>query len=155
MAIAMQRRMSELKQEWLDLGLDDTFDLRVGINTGYCTVGDFGSDDKMDYTIIGSEVNLAARLEAAAEIGGILLSNETHALVKDWVDARSGEDIVAKGFSRPVKTYHLDVPRVETTRISHKTAHLSLALTPALMSASDKASATIALQDALRKIESS
>lgn len=153
MAIAMQNRMSELKQEWLDLGLDDTFDLRVGINTGYCTVGDFGSDEKMDYTVIGSEVNLAARLEAAAEIGGILLSNETYALVKDWVDARSGDAIVAKGFSRPVKTYHLNLPHPESERISHKTAHLTLALSPTLMNASDKASATVALQDALRRVE--
>ena len=77
MAIAMQRRMRELRSEWLDMGLERPFELRIGINTGFCTVGNFGSGDRMDYTIIGNEVNLAARLEALAEVGGILLAHDT------------------------------------------------------------------------------
>src|SRR5262245_18260573 len=68
MAIAMQRRMRELQWEWRDSGLEKPFQLRIGINTGYCTVGNFGSDDRMDYTIISSEVNLAARLQSHAEL---------------------------------------------------------------------------------------
>ena len=69
MAIAMQRRMLELRSEWLDMGLERPFQLRIGINTGFCTVGNFGSADRMDYTIIGNEVNLAARLESLAGVG--------------------------------------------------------------------------------------
>ena len=57
------------------------FRARMGINTGYCNVGNFGSDDRMDYTIIGAEANLAARLQSIAEPGGIVLSYETYALV--------------------------------------------------------------------------
>ena len=72
MAIAMQRRMRELQSEWRDAGLEKPFQLRIGISTGYCTVGNFGSDDRMDYTIIGNEVNLASRLQSHAEPGGIL-----------------------------------------------------------------------------------
>src|SRR5262249_42388476 len=45
MAIAMQRRMRELQFEWRDAGLEKPFELRIGINTGYCTVGNFGSED--------------------------------------------------------------------------------------------------------------
>ena len=71
MAVAMQRRMRELQSEWLDKGLEKPFRLRIGINTGFCTVGNFGSADRMDYTIIGNEVNLAARLESLTEVGGI------------------------------------------------------------------------------------
>ena len=61
----------------------------MGINTGYCNVGNFGSDDRMDYTIIGAEANLAARLQSIAEPGGIVLSYETYALVRDMVRARA------------------------------------------------------------------
>ncbi len=63
MAVAMQRRMRELEQEWRNRGLERPFRIRMGISTGFCTVGNFGSKDRMDYTIIGNEVNLAARLE--------------------------------------------------------------------------------------------
>jgi class 3 adenylate cyclase len=75
MAIAMQRRLRELQLNWLDLGSEKPFQLRVGINTGFCTVGNFGSEDRMDYAIIGNEVNLAARLQSHAELGGILVTH--------------------------------------------------------------------------------
>ena len=52
-------------------------------DVGFGTIGNFGSDLRMDYTIIGQEVNRAARLEQAADPGGILISNETYALVRD------------------------------------------------------------------------
>jgi class 3 adenylate cyclase len=55
MAITMQHRMRELQLEWLDMGLERPFEIRIGINTGFCTVGNFGSADRMDYTIIGNE----------------------------------------------------------------------------------------------------
>ncbi len=105
MAIAMQRRMSELQAEWRDGGLEQPFQLRIGINTGYCTVGNFGSEDRMDYTIIGNEVNLAARLQSHAEIGGILMANETYSLVKDTVLAEEQDTISVKGIAKPVRTY--------------------------------------------------
>ena len=105
MAIAMQRRMRELQSEWLDLGLEQPFQVRMGINTGFCTVGNFGSGDRMDYTIIGNEVNLAARLESLAEVGGILMAHETHSLVKDTVLAEEGDALTVKGFAKPVRTY--------------------------------------------------
>jgi class 3 adenylate cyclase len=105
MAIAMQRRIRELQSEWLDMGLERPFELRIGINTGFCTVGNFGSAERMDYTIIGNEVNLAARLEDLAEVGGILMAHETHALVKDTVLAEEGDTLTVKGFAKPVRTY--------------------------------------------------
>jgi hypothetical protein len=59
----------------------------------------------MDYTIIGGEVNLAARLQSHADPGGILISHETWAMVKDIVRAEERDPIAAKGFSRPVRNY--------------------------------------------------
>jgi adenylate cyclase len=105
MALAMQRRMRELEQEWKDRGLARPFRIRMGISTGFCTVGNFGSQDRMDYTIIGSEVNLAARLESAAEPGSILLAHETNALVSDIVLTEEQPAITVKGFLKPVNTY--------------------------------------------------
>ena len=105
MAIAMQRRMRELQSEWRDAGLEKPFQLRIGISTGYCTVGNFGSEDRMDYTIIGSEVNLASRLQSHAEPGSILISHETYSLVKDIVLAEEQDPIQAKGFAKPVRNY--------------------------------------------------
>jgi adenylate cyclase len=107
MAIAMQRRMRELQFEWRDVGLEKPFQLRIGINTGYCTVGNFGSEDRMDYTIIGNEVNLASRLQSHADLGGILMSHETYSLVKDGVLAEERDPIQAKGFAKPVRNYRV------------------------------------------------
>lgn len=105
MAVAMLRRMRELHAEWQELGAEKPFHLRIGINTGYVTVGNFGSEDRMDYTIIGSVVNLTARLQSYAETDGILLGHETYSLVKDEVAAEEQEPIKVKGFAEPVRCY--------------------------------------------------
>ena len=107
MAIAMQRRLRELRSEWLEMGLEKPFEIRVGINTGFCTVGNFGSADRMDYTIIGNEVNLAARLESLADVGGILMAHETYSLVKDTIMAEEGDTMTIKGFAKPIRTYRV------------------------------------------------
>lgn len=105
MAIDMLKRLKELHTEWLELGAEQPFHLRIGINTGYVTVGNFGSEDRMDYTIIGSSVNLTARLQSYAPIDGILLGHETYSLVKDEVDAEEQEPIKLKGFAEPIRRY--------------------------------------------------
>ncbi|MBB6411921.1 adenylate/guanylate cyclase domain-containing protein [Mesorhizobium sangaii] len=107
MAIAMQRRMQGLHAEWANAGAELPFQLRMGINTGYCTVGNFGSEDRMDYTIIGGEVNLASRLQAHADLGGILLAHETYALVKDEIEAEELPPLAIKGFSHLVPSYRV------------------------------------------------
>lgn len=108
MALTMQQRLNQLQLNWRENGLiDRSFEARVGINTGYCTVGNFGSQDRMDQTIIGHEVNLAARLESHADPGGILVAAETYSLVKDWLLAEEQEAIAIKGFSKPVRTYRV------------------------------------------------
>ena len=105
MAIAMQGRMRDLDHEWRNRGLDRPFRIRVGINTGFCTVGNFGSKDRMDYTIIGNEVNLSSRLESSSELGGILMSHQTYSLVKDVVAAEEQEPLMVKGFAKPIRNY--------------------------------------------------
>ena len=107
MAISMQRRMRQLQTAWHGRGILKPLRMRIGINTGYCNVGNFGSEDRMDYTIVGGEVNLAARLEAHASPDGILLSPETYALVRDKVTAEEWPPIEVKGIRREIRPYAL------------------------------------------------
>ena len=109
MARAMQQRMQELQILWADSGSGKSFQMRIGINTGYCNVGNFGSERRMDYTIIGPEVNLAARLEQAAEPGGILVSAETWGLVRDEVEGEARQAVAAKGFAEPIQAWSVEV----------------------------------------------
>ena len=105
MAIEMQDRIAGLNAKWRNAGIEQPFRVRMGINTGYCNVGNFGSDDRMDYTIIGAEANLAARLQSVAEPGHIVVSYETYALVRDAVVAQALPPITMKGISREVVPY--------------------------------------------------
>ena len=77
----------------------------IGISTGECTVGNFGSFDRMDYTIIGKEVNVASRLEGLGAPGRILISESTYQLVKDEVACQSHGTIQVKGFESSLMTY--------------------------------------------------
>jgi len=110
MAFEMQTRLSQLNAEWRDEGLQYPFITRIGINTGWCNVGNFGSADRMSYTIIGGEVNLAARIESSCEPGGVLVSADTYALVRDYFEAEERELLTLKGIARPVQTYAIRRP---------------------------------------------
>jgi class 3 adenylate cyclase len=107
MAVEMQQRIAELNSQWQADGFGRPFRVRMGINTGFCTVGNFGSQDRMDYTIIGGAVNLAARLESAADPGKILITRETWSLVKDAVIAKEMPPLTVKGIAYPVHVHEL------------------------------------------------
>jgi adenylate cyclase len=107
MAVAMQQRMRDLQAEWRERGQEHVFQLRIGMNIGYCTVGNFGSDDRVDYTIIGKEVDLAARLHTHGDLGGILLAHEIYSLVKDVVVAEETGTMTVNGFPRSVSTHRV------------------------------------------------
>ena len=68
-------------------------------------MGNFGTENRLDYTLLGTEVNLASRLESAAEPGEILISHETYSLVKDQIMCRDKGDIQVKGYQQPVRIY--------------------------------------------------
>jgi adenylate cyclase len=105
MAMEMQRCARELQAEMAAKGFERPFQTRIGINTGYCNVGNFGSADRMDYTIIGGAVNLAARLQTHCDPDGILVSYETYVLVKDEVDFEERKPVELKGIRRKVRCF--------------------------------------------------
>jgi class 3 adenylate cyclase len=105
MALEMREAIGELNREWLAKGIRQGFEVRMGISTGFSTVGNFGSDERMDYTIIGKQVNLANRLQAAAQPGEILIGQETWLLVRDLFLCVAKEPVQVKGFERAIQTY--------------------------------------------------
>ena len=107
MAIEMQQLMTKLRREWIESGINFSLEARMGISTGYCTVGNFGTDSRMDYTIIGKEVNLASRLENEANPGSILVCKNTHNLIKESIDCEECGSTHVKGFRDPVATYQI------------------------------------------------
>ena len=109
MALDMQRLMRELTEYWgKNYSLKKDLQIRIGINTGFCTVGNFGSLERLDYTAIGSTVNLAARLEALAGPGSILVSEDTHSLVQNLFVFGEPKEVKIKGFLRQIKCFELN-----------------------------------------------
>jgi adenylate cyclase len=108
MAIDMQKKVVELRDDWLEYGHD--FGVGIGINTGYMTVGNIGSDIHKDYTVIGNQVNVASRLESLAKAGQILISQRTYSKVKSLVEVEKVGIIQVQGLRDPVVTYNVKVP---------------------------------------------
>lgn len=107
MAIDMGKKMKELQARWYNQGIKKPMSIRMGINTGYCTVGSFGTSQYMDYTVLGTHANIASRLESAASPGEILISHQTWSLVKDIVMCRDQGEISVKGISNPIRIYQV------------------------------------------------
>jgi len=105
MAVDMQRRAADLSDEWHRYG--HQLGIGIGINSGFVTVGNVGSDAYRDYTVIGNQVNVASRLEAAAGPGQILISQRTFHMLNHPVDVEEMGDIQVKGIHMPVKTYQV------------------------------------------------
>jgi adenylate cyclase len=134
MAVEMQQRMAELWGYWSKhFGLKKDLEIRVGINTGYCTVGNFGSEDRLDYTVVGAAVNLASRLESAATPSGILVSEETYFQVKDYFSFDAPQQLELKGLERGVIAYEVDISdmsRAETKNFEGENFQLKLTKHP-------------------------
>lgn len=159
MAIAMRKRMKELERVWKESGLEEALQCRMGINTGLCTVGNFGSDDRMDYTIIGGSVNVAARLETACAAGEILISYETYAHVKDIILCEEHDRIPVKGTAHPVASYEV-VDFYKTLSDSNqpiraRLPHFQLDVDLALMSIEERQEFAAMLLDAVERLSSS
>ena len=151
MAIAMQKRIGELAHEWSNSGIETVVRCRIGIHTGYCTVGNFGSEDRMDYTMVGGTVNLASRLEHEAPPGGMLISFETYAHVKDEVRCEERGHVQVKGITQPVATYVVIGLKQDAEQAG--TAHLRLELDADRMSDDERKAAADALRRALGLLE--
>jgi adenylate cyclase len=154
MALEMKEARDELNRAWLAKGIRQGFEVRMGITTGFSTVGNFGSDEHMDYTIIGKQVNLANRLQAAAQPGEILIGHETWLLVKDKFCCIAKEPIQVKGFDRPIQTYAVTGVALVggPTPIEDSRSGFHLALDPARIEAAERSAVIDKLRAAIASL---
>ncbi len=100
-------------------GIPAVLAVRSGVASGYCSVGDFGADARIEYTMIGAAVNLASRLEALAAVGETWVSQATRDLVgADHFEAVG--PLAVKGVAEPVTAFRLNGMRSVDAR---QTAH--------------------------------
>ncbi|MEL7116476.1 MAG: adenylate/guanylate cyclase domain-containing protein, partial [Pseudomonadota bacterium] len=126
---------------------------RMGINTGYCNVGNFGSRDRLSYTIIGAEVNLAARLQEHCAPGEIALAQETYVHVKDLAPAREADPIHAKGISNPVTYFVISDELATPQKVDVALAGMELKLDVDQLSEEDADRARRSLRSALTQLD--
>jgi adenylate cyclase len=105
MAVTMQKKIRTLRPEWRGFGYE--LSVGIGINTGYMTVGNIGSNLHKDYTVIGNQVNIAARLVSLAKPGDIIVSHRTYSQVKDEVIVDKKGVVSIKGIHAPVAVYNV------------------------------------------------
>jgi adenylate cyclase len=107
-ALAMQQTLQQLRAAWQQCGLP-LLTMRIGINTGYAVVGNVGSIDRLDYTMIGDTVNLAARLEGANKYYGseILISQYTYERIKAIFLCRELDSVRVQGKQQSVAIYEV------------------------------------------------
>lgn len=113
MAFEMRERMLALRDDWT-ARYRESFEIGIGITTGWVTVGDIGSPARSDYTVLGNEVNLASRLSDRATAGQILITEATLEAVRDLVEAAPLDKVELKGVSRDITIYEIN-PRVSVT----------------------------------------
>jgi len=107
-ALEMQRKLRQMRKKWREEN-KPPLTARIGINTGEVIVGNMGSRNVFDYTVMGDHVNLGSRLEGANKFYGtnIMISEFTYEYVKDKFYTRPLDLIRVKGKAKPIKVYEL------------------------------------------------
>ena len=109
---AIRPYREQVRAQW---GID--FNVRIGINTGLVVVGEVGSDLRVEYTALGDAVNLAARMEQAAEPGTVQITENTYKVVAPLFECEDLGGIQVKGKSEPVESYRVLRAKAEPGRL--------------------------------------
>ena len=156
MAIDMRNMMKVLRHRWQAQGILKPLHVRMGLTTGFCHVGNFGSESRMDYTIIGREANLAARLQTAAQPDEILIAHETYLLVRERILCKEKGLITVKGINRPIQVWSVvDFRRdlgAQSSFIEHELDGFTMHLDLTKLKNYDKDRVVQALENAARNL---
>lgn len=158
MALEMKARMEILRKKWSNQGIQNPPHIRMGINTGFCNVGNFGSEDRLEYTIIGGQVNLTDRLQSHAETDGIWISHKTYSLVKDEIICGKNDLIKVKGIAYPVKAFQLlglkDEKDIEEHSLLNKAEDVLTSINPERWNPENREQLQALLRETLARISS-
>ena len=105
-AAEMQITMNKFNRENQTLGMPSLY-MGIGLNTGEVVSSKVGSEIYNEYTVIGSNVNLAARIESSTVRGQILISESTFQRAKNYIKVRDPMQVIVKGKREPVSMYEL------------------------------------------------
>lgn len=150
MAIAMQNEMKRLRQKYQNSDLGKLH-VRMGITTGYCHVGNFGSASRMSYTIIGKEANIAARLQSIADPDEILVGDETFQQIKTQIRCLDRGAIPLRGIAQPLQAWQVqgrfeNVPTLQRRWSEYELEGFNMQLDLDLVKSYDKEKIKIALK---------
>ena len=153
MALEMQERLAALRVKWAEEGLSPPLHVRMGLATGFATVGNFGSDSRLHYTAIGNAVNAAARIQALADKDSILIDADTKALVQDNLSCVTRDTVTLRGRQHPVQLYEVTGDQSQRAHdfIVGSSDGFRLFLDSAVLS--DRQTALSLLREAVRQIE--
>ena len=126
--LAFVEKNEELFKE--QFNFPEKLEIRIGVHSGVCSVGNFGSDQRLDYTVIGRAVNVAARLEQAAPKNSMLFSNSTNSLLGDTFQVSNSIEVKAKGIDRPIIGFILTNQVSKRSLVTVKEDGISLKFDP-------------------------
>ena len=129
--LAFVEKNEELFKE--QFNFPEKLEIRIGVHSGVCSVGNFGSDQRLDYTVIGRAVNVAARLEQAAPKNSMLVSNSTKSLLGDTFQVSDSIEVKAKGIDRPITGYILANQISKRNLVTVKEEGISLKFDPSIV----------------------
>ena len=129
--LAFVEKNEELFKE--QFNFPEKLEIRIGVHSGVCSVGNFGSDQRLDYTVIGRAVNVAARLEQAAPKNSMLFSNSTKSLLGDTFQVSDSIEVKAKGIDRPVIGYILTNQISKRSLVTVNEEGISLKFDPSIV----------------------
>ena len=129
--LAFVEKNEELFKE--QFNFPEKLEIRIGVHSGVCSVGNFGSDQRLDYTVIGRAVNVAARLEQAAPKNSMLFSNSTKSLLGDTFQVSDSIEVKAKGIDRPIIGYILTNQISKRSLVTVKEEGISVKFDPSIV----------------------
>lgn len=118
MAQEMKYKMDELNKRWFHQGIERQFTIRMAINTGVVNVGSFGNDKRKDYTIIGTQVNIPARVQQVCPENSLVVTHPTWALLDKSLPVKELGSYAFKGIRNKLIVYEVNLNKQDEQELA-------------------------------------